>query len=291
MASVPQAIGAEPQETWTNSWTCWTSDILEEKEQSLDWDLTQMLHTTPNTSMTSLRLDQKSSGPFDKEWNDMTMDMTDLKEIKKEGLSLEDMDMDFPLGIDMPVDAHTMSEDDFLDSFMDLSEFLLPEQPLEETEEVKNVIQIEPLSNTPFMVEPVPEDSVICEEVVSPVSVKRDIDDIDWHQYSDHDYVTKKPCLSPSPDTEVETSIIASTSTSKIINMKVTTDKKYRERRNKNNVASRRSRETRKMKFVNMEDEANRLVVKNAELRERIAEMEILAKEMKTLLVQKLAAK
>lgn len=66
MASVPQAIGAEPQETWTNSWTCWTSDILEEKEQSLDWDLTQMLHTTPNTSMTSLRLDQKSSGPFDK---------------------------------------------------------------------------------------------------------------------------------------------------------------------------------------------------------------------------------
>lgn len=56
----------------------------------------------------------------------MTMDMTDLKEIKKEGLSLEDMDMDFPLGIDMPVDAHTMSEDDFLDSFMDLSEFLLP---------------------------------------------------------------------------------------------------------------------------------------------------------------------
>lgn len=60
------------------------------------------------------------------EWNDMTMDMTDLKEIKKEGLSLEDMDMDFPLGIDMPVDAHTMSEDDFLDSFMDLSEFLLP---------------------------------------------------------------------------------------------------------------------------------------------------------------------
>ncbi|XP_052091635.1 uncharacterized protein LOC127728328 [Mytilus californianus] len=289
MAIVPQAVWAEPQETWTNSWTCWTSEFLEEKEQSLDWDLKQILPTTSNTSMTSLRLDQKSSGPFDKEWNDMTMDMTNFKEIKKESLSLEDMN--FPLDIDMPVDAHNMSEDDFLDSFMDLSEFLIPEQPLEEMEEVQNVIHIEPLSNPSFVVEPVPEESIICEEVVSPVSVKREIDDIDWQPNSDHDYVTKKPRLSPSPDTDVETTKIASTSTSKSINRKVAPDQKYRERRNKNNVASRRSRETRKMKFVEMEDEANRLVVVNAELREKIAEMEILAKDMKALLVQKLAAK
>lgn len=56
MASLP------PQETWTNSWTCWTSGILEEKDQSLDWDLTP---TSTTTSNTSLRLDQKTSGPFD----------------------------------------------------------------------------------------------------------------------------------------------------------------------------------------------------------------------------------
>lgn len=56
MASLP------PQETWTNSWTCWTSGILEEKDQSLDWDLTPISTTTSNTS---LRLDQKTSGPFD----------------------------------------------------------------------------------------------------------------------------------------------------------------------------------------------------------------------------------
>lgn len=56
MASVPQ-----PQETWTNSWTCWTSGLMEEKDQSLDWDLTPTLTTTSNIS---LRLDQKQSGQF-----------------------------------------------------------------------------------------------------------------------------------------------------------------------------------------------------------------------------------
>ena len=40
-----------------------------------------------------------------------------------------------------------------------------------------------------------------------------------------------------------------------------------------------------------MDEEANRLVVVNSELRVRIEEMEKVAKDMKALLVQKLAAK
>jgi hypothetical protein len=45
------------------------------------------------------------------------------------------------------------------------------------------------------------------------------------------------------------------------------------------------------MKFSEMDEEANRLVVVNSELRVRIEEMEKVAKDMKALLVQKLAAK
>jgi hypothetical protein len=45
------------------------------------------------------------------------------------------------------------------------------------------------------------------------------------------------------------------------------------------------------MKFSEMDEEANRLVIVNSELRVRIEEMEKVAKDMKALLVQKLAAK
>lgn len=114
-------------------------------------------------------------------------------------------------------------------------------------------------------------------------------DEVDISDLKDHDYSAKKPRLSPEPVVAVETKPSKLTSTSK--STKLSPDQKYRERRNKNNVASRRSREIRKMKFVEMEEEANRLIVVNAELKEKIAEMEKVAKDMKALLVQKLAAK
>ncbi len=64
---------------------------------------------------------------------------------------------------------------------------------------------------------------------------------------------------------------------------------RYRHRRDKNNVASRRSREARKQKFANMESQAVELEKANQSLREKIQELEALTKHMKDTLVQRLA--
>nr|KAG5687936.1 hypothetical protein BaRGS_021644 [Batillaria attramentaria] len=66
---------------------------------------------------------------------------------------------------------------------------------------------------------------------------------------------------------------------------------KYRNRREKNNIASKRSRDTRKRKFADMEAEADRLQTENARLETRIVELERLAKQMKEILVAKMAGK
>jgi len=62
-------------------------------------------------------------------------------------------------------------------------------------------------------------------------------------------------------------------------------------RRIKNNIASKRSREQRKTKLSEMEIEAETLIVRNEELRNKIVELEKLAKEMKELLVAKMSGK
>lgn len=96
--------------------------------------------------------------------------------------------------------------------------------------------------------------------------------------YTDHDdYTIKVKRHKPSD------SSTAGSSTEK--------DEKYVERRQKNNIASRRSRETRKQKHLEMEMKADELEKRNTELREKVAELEKLTKEMKEVLVQKLAGK
>ena len=64
---------------------------------------------------------------------------------------------------------------------------------------------------------------------------------------------------------------------------------KHVERRVKNNIASRRSRETRKQKFASMETEAVRLEEENKKLRAKVEEMEKLAKHMKAELIKRLS--
>lgn len=81
------------------------------------------------------------------------------------------------------------------------------------------------------------------------------------------------------------------TSTDESENMPVEKDEKYLERRMKNNIASRRSRETRKQKHSEMELKAIELEKRNEELRVKVSELERLTKEMKDILVQKLAVK
>jgi len=66
-------------------------------------------------------------------------------------------------------------------------------------------------------------------------------------------------------------------------------EEKYRKRRQKNNVASKKSRYNRKQKFIQMEEQANQLESENQILREKVAELEKLTKEMKDTLVKKLA--
>ena len=68
-----------------------------------------------------------------------------------------------------------------------------------------------------------------------------------------------------------------------------TKEEKYRERRRKNNLASKRSRETRKLKFGDMECTARQLEVENDALRTKVEELEMLTKKMKDILVQRLA--
>lgn len=68
-------------------------------------------------------------------------------------------------------------------------------------------------------------------------------------------------------------------------------EEKYRTRRDKNNVASKRSRETRKQKYVYMEEKATELEKSNASLKVKIEQLEALTKQMKEALVQRLANK
>lgn len=62
-------------------------------------------------------------------------------------------------------------------------------------------------------------------------------------------------------------------------------------RRMKNNVASKKSREQRKQKFADLDQEAERLIVANEELRRKIVELERTAREMKAQLVAKMTGK
>lgn len=64
---------------------------------------------------------------------------------------------------------------------------------------------------------------------------------------------------------------------------------KYFERRKKNNVASKRSRETRKHHFIEMEAQADHLEEENERLRKRIEKLEQLTKQMKDVLVKRLS--
>ena len=104
---------------------------------------------------------------------------------------------------------------------------------------------------------------------------------------SDHDYVIKKPRLeSTSHEIESPSPVPSSSSIESS-----TPKNKYRERRDKNNAASRRSRQIRKMKFVEMEVEADHLEATNDKLREKIEELEKLAKFMKAELIKKMTEK
>lgn len=146
-------------------------------------------------------------------------------------------------------------------------------------------------------------------EVTPVISlVPTTVADIEKSPTHDHDYVAKRPRMSTlleegpasvevaaEEEEEEEESVFLPPPSSPCPSTSQTTavplENKYRNRREKNNIASKRSREMRKMKFVNMEVEAERLQADNVRLEARIVELERLAKQMKEILVAKMAGK
>ena len=118
-----------------------------------------------------------------------------------------------------------------------------------------------------------------------------DLEQLPDSSTSDHDYVSKKPRLE-STSYEIESpSPVVMASSSSSTETSTTPKTKYRERRDKNNAASRRSRQIRKMKYVEMEGEADILEANNENLRKKIVELEKLAKFMKAELIKKMTEK
>jgi len=126
---------------------------------------------------------------------------------------------------------------------------------------------------------------------------------------------TSQPEIDPqpittSPDHSYSTSMLPTTTTKRrfseltnfeddeddegaelpVVPVEVMKRKKYLERRKKNNIASKRSREIRKNKFQEMDGETAQLEEANEELKKRIELLESLTKRMKDALVAKLSA-
>ncbi|XP_076456150.1 uncharacterized protein LOC143290521 isoform X2 [Babylonia areolata] len=118
----------------------------------------------------------------------------------------------------------------------------------------------------------------------------------------DHDYSTKRARLSPTPTPSPATVCVESADEHCLVpevssispgpSTSGTSEcDKRKQRREKNNIASKRSREIRKKKFQNMEGEEKRLCEENARLERLVEQMEQMAQKMKETLVTKLKIK
>jgi len=208
----------------------------------------------------ALRGITKSSGLFDigfsKETDTPTDDFSTINNFDL--LSALDHDQDIPVNtIHNSATCAISSLLDFDDNsmfnekFMDLTSFLFPDN---EMPDVEAEIGMEEAHSG-------------CKRKASSVIPNPD------HS----DYTTKRPRLTSTDDDEPP-----HTKTEQ-------KEKKYVERRQKNNVASKRSRETRKQKYVDMEVKAQELEQENKELAIRVKEMELLTKTMKDILVKRLS--
>ncbi|KAH9494832.1 hypothetical protein Btru_017937 [Bulinus truncatus] len=114
--------------------------------------------------------------------------------------------------------------------------------------------------------------------------------------YLDHDYTAKQMKLSQNCDQAVVSSRKSSDCVNNEFSLELPVEEngitdKQAVRRMKNNVASKRSREQRKQKFVEMDQEAEQLIIANENLRKKIVELELLAQQMKAELVAKMSGK
>ncbi|ESO90172.1 hypothetical protein LOTGIDRAFT_233964 [Lottia gigantea] len=198
---------------------------------------------------------------------------TDLLKAIDNGSDILTMDVDYF----NPFAEMDPFADASLDSFVDLSEYLM--------EKSTPTVDLTPLDVT----EVTPDTDILKSvDEGSSVTNKRTWEEIvDFVEEKpnptspDHDYSTKRPRLTSSLETESPNN---QPSTSTRVD-------KYKVRREKNNIASKRSREIRKNKFSEMEEKAQKFEVENEAMRDRIIVLEALAKEMKATLVARLAGK
>lgn len=256
--------------------------------------------TSTTISNISLQLDQKVNGLFDNEFAgmmddfagdnmDIALDKNILME-KKNDLEMEGGEVvDF-----LEAMGSTFPGDDFLNSFIDLSNFA----DIQETESKPDFSLAEPVISfdlpgldVNLTAEPGTSDLVVpeIEEKVIPAECgkKRKFSETGEEEGLaaadlDHDYITKIPRMSK---------VVVEPADEIVGEKGKAPEKKYVERRIKNNIASKRSRYIRKMKFVELESEADRLIQENQKMRLKIEELEQLAKEMKSALINKLADK
>lgn len=164
--------------------------------------------------------------------------------------------------------------DDFGEVFTDLKQIIMMDVGSDEPSSNPTTVDLSELSCVETASDKKPLKRTAAQAFAS-------IEHIPTVAYSDHDnYTVKVKCLKTEEETVMAT-------TSEVLS----SDQKYRERRRKNNIASQRSRATRKQKNTELQDKALQLANDNEILRHKVEKMEKLAKEMKDLLVHTLAQK
>jgi len=176
----------------------------------------------------------------------------------------------------------------FGEEFMDLSDFLLggnDESAALSAMSNEDLSLGAPVAPTSFL--PAPKYS--SKNKKRPAS-EMETEDSVFSSTIDHcDYTKKRPRLSVSTSEMSDSDAESTVSSVSYQSVPLTSAERKVQRRIKNNIASRRSRETRKQKFSAMEEEAMELERKNKELTQKVMELETLAKQMKAVLVKRLA--
>lgn len=273
-------------EPWKNWWTCWTS---------LDISTPQL---SPNSPLHPI---EKMSGLFDKGGAGESRlssasfdDGLDLLGLDNDLLST--LEKDTPLDLDVFSMAEDLNKDQGegekglfdMEVFTDLSALLggVPGD-LDSGQMVSlDVNLLDEIINAVPAAESEPQKRT-AEVAFGDASCATSNPDHD-------DYTAKRPRVATA-DSTAETEGEPAPSTSSFARPSSPTcatsetSSKYVQRRIKNNIASRRSRQTRKQKFLDMESQAEQLEEANEKLQQQVAELEKITKIMKDALVQRLA--
>lgn len=173
-------------------------------------------------------------------------------------------------------------EQDFCEVFTDLEDLLCLDGCMSPS--IQHLLTPDPLTVQPALTSSNVESTVEDEQLYFVVEPDRYSCSDD--STLDHSYTTIRPTAKRKHCVDV-----LGEDSFDIIEEPKKKNSKYVERRKKNNIASKRSREARKNKFMEMDDKTTELEKANETLRKKITQLEILTKKMKEALVSKLATK